>query len=727
MSSAPQSDTNILSNSFSDNPQDYGGQPGQPDQLGRSFSGQDDLSSQSLLIAPIQSFQPDLYTHAPSSLGQPLTSVGANSDQGAATSLARDVPWDIGVPSFSQAENTDLQLTTTEVEASVPEARTMRHLHSDLAVLNAEQYDTGRNSRRPTSKVNRKPNNTIVPVAENVTNPRKRGRKSADRELDGPAEETKRSRGRPRLETKDQTPTERRRTQIRLAQRAYRNRKENAITDLQAKIDDLQSVNNEINDAYKNLFNYASQQGLLAQAPEFGQQLQKLQALVKQSQERESSQADEHDSPEEPPDEGQREVHASDPADENEEPASALLDDQTPALWGGIVVSHEPIIPPELTATSSLDPLANSAQHHNYEVITAPTLENASFGPNFSVDPNFLDPAQTSWARHPWNRLTGPHTMSFNEWTFARRLHRHTLERAAALISMPSPPPGKLTRVFGFVMLFETVEEIRSRTVAMLDRERNDPLNYWKYPFHRLGGSGTHFPDQGQPSLSGSSSYQSTGFGTGPFNERTTRVRDTMLGVSQYINMSGWEGTWFDSDEVETYLAQNGVVIPPVADIHTVEIHLGAFSDVQTHPNAANMQNIHPNATHIPHIDAAFAVGISGAAPPTTGDPTFSTGPDAMSSSMVPHSVPGNSWSSIPTSSGFYGGDHHTAETAAPFAGFDSMAANTFVSPSPYYFPQHQSDVPTPVPPPRRVVLDVNQFIAGETMHPPPRLFSGKD
>ncbi|KAI2778295.1 hypothetical protein F4815DRAFT_477892 [Daldinia loculata] len=713
MFSIPQSNTNIQSNSVGDNLQDYEGQLSQPGQSGSQFfPSQNDLSSQPLLTTSIQPFRANVYTYAPSSLTDPLNSVDNDSSRSTDTSLTRDVSWDSGVQSFSQIENTNLQLATTEAVVSLPEAPPMRYLHSNLAVLSAEQYDGGRYPRRPASKVNQKPNTAVVP-ANNAPNPRKRGRKSADRELDSPAEETKRSRGRPRLETKDQTPGERRRTQIRLAQRAYRNRKENAITDLQAKIDDLKNVNSEINNAYHDLFNYASQRGLLAQAPEFGQQLQKLQTLIKQTQEQETSQVNEHDSLEGHSDDGQGDVQNPEDLVTNEEPVSTLPNDQTPALLGGITVSHEPVVQPELDATFGLDHVLNNVHAHNYEVITAPTFENASFGPNVPVDANFLDPAHSAWARHPGNRLTGPHTMSFNEWSFARRLHRHTIERATALISMPNPPPAKLTRVFGFVMLFETVDEIRSRTVAMLNRNKNEPLNYWKYPFHRLGGSGTHFPDQAGPSsLSGSSTYQSSGFGTGPFNERTTRVNDTLLGVSQYINMSGWEGTWFDSDEVETYLAQNGVIIPTAADIHTVEIHPGAFSDVQVQSHPQYMQDIHPNAMHIPHIDASFTLGIPATVSSTIGDPSLSAGSDTTTPSTVPPLV-GNSWQSIPTSSNFYGGTQHTEQVTPPFTGFDDVTANPFFNPPSYYFPHHEIEVPTPVATPRRVVLDVNQFISG--------------
>ncbi|KAI1801320.1 hypothetical protein F4811DRAFT_464713 [Daldinia bambusicola] len=714
MSSISRPDNDIQSGYVDENLRDSRRQLGRSRQPGQSLLGQNDLSSQPLLTTEMLSFSSNIYAYTPSSLVEPTNSVpDIDSSQSSDTALARDGSWGREAHSFPQLENINLQLGTNDVAVPVTEVPAMRYSCANLAVLNADQYDSGRSSKRLASKANPKPNTIVVP-ASNASNSKKRGRQSTEREAEGPAEETKRSRGRPRLETKDQTPSERRRTQIRLAQRAYRNRKENAITDLQAKINDLKSVNNEINNAYQNLFNYASQRGLLAQAPEFGEELQKLQTLIKQTQEQGNPQADdENESPEGYPGEDQRE--AQDPADDTvtggEPPVSAPEIDQTPALWGGIADSHELAAQPESTATSALDPMLNNTQTHSYEVITAPTLENASFGPDFSIDANFLDPAHSSWAHHPWNRLTGPRTMSFNEWTFARRLHRHTIERAATLICMPHPPPARLRRVFGFVMLFETVDEIRSRTVAMLDRERNDPLSDWKYPFHRLGGSGTHFPNQeGPPSLSGSSTYQSSGFGTGPFNERTTRVGDTMLGVSQYINMSGWEGTWFDADEVETYLAQNGVVIPAAADIHTIELHPGAFSDVHLQAHPQHMPNIPPNGIHIPHIDASFASETSVAVPPILGGPTFTAGLDtATITNTNPPSGSNNPWPPNPTSSDLYSGTQHMGGMASSFTGFNNMTANGLVDSAAYYFPRTEPEALSP----RRVVLDVNQFIGG--------------
>ncbi|KAI1765024.1 hypothetical protein GGR53DRAFT_491808 [Hypoxylon sp. FL1150] len=700
------------------------------DLLSQPYRGYDEFTSQSLLTAPIPSFPSYAYpppvssglANAPNNLSGNPGSIPLGE-----TSPAPQVSWNSTAPSAPQRESFDFQLPASGTSAaSAPEEVPMRYLHSNLGVLSAEQYDDGRYPKRAASKVRAKPTVTVVPI-DDAPNPRKRGRNRADGGTDESVEETKRSRGRPRLETKDQTPTERRRTQIRLAQRAYRNRKESAITDLQAKISDLKDVNNEINSAYQDLFNYASGRGLLAQAPEFGQQLQRLQTLIKQTQEKDSPKDSEEEestgnSDDNVPEARSAEVVAPPPPEEREAVPVPPEPQVTQQLLDGLMVSHEPVVQHPVThqhaeapAASYLDPSLVSAPAHEYEIITAPTPDNASFGPTLSVDPSFWGSAQANWAVHPWNRLTGPRTLATSEWAFARRLHRQTVERALSLVSMPNPPPARMSRVFGFVMLFETLDEIRARTRATLDRIRDEPLNYWEHPFHQLGGSGTHFSDQvgGPSSLAGASGYESTGFGMGPFNERTTHVRDTFLGVSQYINMSGWEGTWFDAGEVETYLAQNGVVIPTAADVHTIEVQPGAFADVQSQPQIQLMQSIPPTSAPMPYATQAFDPGPSHNMPPPMDTTSYS---NSMNTQMHTNQAAAQHdlWPPISVTSNLYGAPQ-TADGGIPsFTGYDNMGFSN--SPS-YLFPHHEHTAPAPMPPAKRVMLDVNNFINSLISH----------
>lgn len=70
---------------------------------------------------------------------------------------------------------------------------------------------------------------------EATTTRRTRKRKSDGSDSDGEGE---RRRGRPRVEKPDESAADRRRTQIRMAQRAYRQRKESTLEELRKRVSD---------------------------------------------------------------------------------------------------------------------------------------------------------------------------------------------------------------------------------------------------------------------------------------------------------------------------------------------------------------------------------------------------------------------------------------------------------------------------------------------------------
>ncbi|CAK7211103.1 hypothetical protein SCUCBS95973_001017 [Sporothrix curviconia] len=90
---------------------------------------------------------------------------------------------------------------------------------------------------------------------------------------DGAEGDKKRARGRPRIDVKDVTAADRRRTQIRLAQRAYRSRKEKAIVSLEKRVHALKEANEAMSNAFMVLHDFAVQRGLLDTHPDLAQQL----------------------------------------------------------------------------------------------------------------------------------------------------------------------------------------------------------------------------------------------------------------------------------------------------------------------------------------------------------------------------------------------------------------------------------------------------------------------
>ncbi|KAI8933677.1 hypothetical protein NX059_009395 [Plenodomus lindquistii] len=100
--------------------------------------------------------------------------------------------------------------------------------------------------------------------------PRKRTRtsNSAEDETAG----GKKARGRPRVDTQDATAADRRRTQIRLAQRAYRQRKETTIASLKNQSSQLHSIIEQMNKIFGRLNESAIKSGLLQLNPELAQE-----------------------------------------------------------------------------------------------------------------------------------------------------------------------------------------------------------------------------------------------------------------------------------------------------------------------------------------------------------------------------------------------------------------------------------------------------------------------
>ncbi|KAL2009288.1 hypothetical protein VTN00DRAFT_7482 [Thermoascus crustaceus] len=86
-------------------------------------------------------------------------------------------------------------------------------------------------------------------------------------------DDASKKRGRPRLETRDKTAAERRRTQIRLAQRAYRLKKETTISALNKRVTELEQTIKEMNKSLLAFNDQVIDSGLLAAQPELAQQL----------------------------------------------------------------------------------------------------------------------------------------------------------------------------------------------------------------------------------------------------------------------------------------------------------------------------------------------------------------------------------------------------------------------------------------------------------------------
>ncbi|OCK76726.1 hypothetical protein K432DRAFT_385208 [Lepidopterella palustris CBS 459.81] len=462
---------------------------------------------------------------------------------------------------------------------------------------------------------------------------RKRSRTSAS------SEDTagKKARGRPRVDTQDETAADRRRTQIRLAQRAYRQRKETTISSLKKTVSELQSAIDEMNQSFLRFNDSALNSGILSLRPELARELKATtETFVKLARaaaiERNATGDDEAAEADLDP---AAEFHqataisrASRESQTNQAPSVPPIPEHHEIGWG---YSLQPVETVEeshqrdtLSATTYFPPMRNSpyelakstnssnflaSRSGNYSV---PQSNNRDRDSQFSlidtlmhsVSPNSIQP-QTFYSTIPsppiisppptrtptppnpapipaltkTMTLRAPYTYSFQESTFARRLARATIERGFHLLSMASLRPAAVNHVFKLSLPYMTPEQMLLRFRNFLSKSTSESLECWQTPFIHLGGAGTHYPrrDEHGNVIKPPNSWNVRSIG--PFRRlRLENTADHTLSQDIDVDLRGFEGEWFDAHDVEGYLEELGVHIDPQASFAE------AYIDVDGHP-----------------------------------------------------------------------------------------------------------------------------------------------
>lgn len=359
-----------------------------------------------------------------------------------------------------------------------------------------------------------------------------------------------------------------------MAQRAYRNRKDNAITDLEQKVKDLEKSQSDMSNEVSSFFDMIhSQPGALERDPEVARRFRELHAKFLGTGKGQLLEANS--------------CSSSSTQEETSRRTGPPLAGSETASRGG-AATHD-------NASSSFAA---------YEVITKPTTENASW-PSFA--PANPDSRLSDW-NHVYapvdfrNTLPPPSSYADQEATFGRRLQRFTLEQGIKLITMPDPPVEIFTAVFGFCLTFETKEGIVKRLKDTLKSLRQESLYYWEHPFHSLGGAGTHLtPESGRDEYNlpiGNQGFQQikrpslqTGYSMGPWPPQLEQIREMRLDERMRIIFPGFTGYFLDSDEVEIYLRRRGITIPPRADYLTADINPSKFAGTVEVPEPKSVKD----------------------------------------------------------------------------------------------------------------------------------------
>jgi hypothetical protein len=386
-----------------------------------------------------------------------------------------------------------------------------------------------------------------------------------------------------------------------MAQRAYRHRKETTISSLEKQVQDLRGTNEEMSNIFISLYDFAVGQGLLQREPEFGQQLQstteRFLALAKSTAHEEGSQDEQQEEvarPVEPESRKRTKVVRASSKKLSEE--SPTISEAPVQPYGGYVGRLSPSESPveEIPADTQMQTFEHRPRQSELQIITRPTEENASFPfeymdlQQYRVDvPPMEDYSQNFFQTQPHSQLPLPSTHSYTEFSFARRIQRLSVERAYRLITSQNPPEQRFKEVFGLTLMYESKENVIAKIKRQLATSDKETLHEWRNPFVHIGGSGTFYPNHDTDIEADLMPKFRTGYSMGPFNPLVGQAQELME-EDMRCKLLGFEGEFFDANDVEGYLRGRGLDIPASADYVTAELDASILTDAATPRSDSN-------------------------------------------------------------------------------------------------------------------------------------------
>ncbi len=387
-----------------------------------------------------------------------------------------------------------------------------------------------------------------------------------------------------------------------MAQRAYRHRKETTINSLEKQVQDLRGTNEEMSNIFISLYDFAVSKGLLQREPEFGQQLQstteRFLALAKSTANDEENQDEHGKDGKSEPESGRRIKKARTSPEKIQEPES--LSSQP---WGGYFEKSEsPVeeIQPQYMEQQSY---AERNYQRDLEIITRPTEDNASFPfdimdlQTYRVDVPLVENFMQDFYSEA--QLPLPNTHNHTELSFARRIQRGAIEKAFRLITAKNPPQKRFQEVFGFRLMYESKESIVENLKRQFSTGTNETLNNWKAPFVHVGGAGTFYPMHESSVNEELMPKFRTGYSMGPFSVEVAPMQEKIQG-GMCLTLPGYEGEWFDPNDVEGYLRGRGLEIPPSADYITAELDVAILGEVGSPHSDSTISTVSPKTPQSP-------------------------------------------------------------------------------------------------------------------------------
>ena len=399
--------------------------------------------------------------------------------------------------------------------------------------------------------------------------PKKRAKKAKIDEDDANDDPSKKQRGRPRLDTQDETAADRRRTQIRLAQRAYRSRKESTIVGLKQRVFDLQDTIEKMNSTFLTLHDNLVDAGIANGQNALTSQLQAASdEFIMLARINDEDYEDE---------ESQKIAEMND-NEKMDRPCSQKK--ASSAKMKNDVPSHKVTRQLNISDDGDVEELPNSQPYAYMDIddwvgMQQDTMQFSVQVPEVNVPLDQSAQKQTlSAAASKTTTISRPlsspgnagyYTYSFQETSFARRLQRMTLERGFRNLTSPNVDAAYVGRAFRFTFCFSNRRRMLQRFSELLKRKAGESLENWNVPFFHIGGAGTHFPRRDAegnavypPNMLPPEKAFNANYGPRAWVEVETPRRGTPQEILESI---GFGGQWFDSHDVEEYLKTKGVFL----------------------------------------------------------------------------------------------------------------------------------------------------------------------
>ena len=450
---------------------------------------------------------------------------------------------------------------------------------------------------------------------EDEPRPKKRQRRSNKNNDDDDL--NKKQRGRPRLDTQDETAADRRRTQIRLAQRAYRHRKETTIVALKGQVSEMVKMVDSLDAVFRDYHDQVCNTGMLANDPVLARKLQNMANRFDEVVRQASAQDSDHEADFEVS--KLQEVDSQEQTQENLQ--SAQPTNAVPA-WG-YEMSYEPmeegddanfttaagdreLVPTKDLVTGNWE-LDNSSQ--NYSVFDVPQGFFGDTGLPMEIDRPL--------------KVSQPYTYSFQETSFHRRLHRMCLEQGYRILTAPNIDPAYVNRRYKLTFCISNRRRMVQRFQEVLKRKAGEPLENYAMPFVGVGGAGKHFPrrdELGNPIYPPNIVTPAQFFGPlMPVQVETPRPHNEES-YAQLLESLGFGGEWFDSHDVEEYLKTKGLFLD------------GSSSFVEMDPSLINLPALTASE---PSTSSGSSPGSTVRTPPLPSDNMDAGNPNRTSPSTT--------------------------------------------------------------------------------------------